>query len=328
MEATLNQTVGVSGQFRCVVKDKDGNIKTDTGYFDNLITNGGLDRLMTSANCVWYAHVGTGSSTPDVTQTQLTTFLASRVYDSNGTRSNLGSPTYEVTKSVQFSFALGAITGNITEIGTSWGSTGTSGLFSRTLILDGSQNPTSLTITSNDQLIIYYTLKILPPVADSVQIVNIGGVDTTVTIRPQRINGGFLSIASAIFYGSGDYADYRLFNYSHITTGSYYAYVAGSGQTLPAITNTTNYGTSFGSYPANSYASSVATYTPGTFFRDYTITLESNAGNVSGGISLFQSAGISVGIPALIFAAHFNPPIAKDATKRLTLTFRQSVART
>ena len=42
----MNTNIGMTGEFRCVVKKSDGSTKIDTGYQKNLILNQGLDFLV------------------------------------------------------------------------------------------------------------------------------------------------------------------------------------------------------------------------------------------------------------------------------------------
>lgn len=107
--------------------------------------------------------VGTGSATPDVTDTDLQTHLAT----STNVLSKSTSITYDdvtdsftITHTVSHTFGLGNVLGNCSEVAVfnNTVSSAVKVLFSRSLIKDGEGNPTVIPLTADDELVVTYTL--------------------------------------------------------------------------------------------------------------------------------------------------------------------------
>src|SRR5690606_3150722 len=198
-------SVRLGGQFRLVVS-KDAECKKvvkDTGFFDNLITNTGMNRIgeVTTNRggsieafrilCGRFV-VGSGSAEPQFTDTALQNPVAFASADVvlNNESSNYDRGWYEIT--VRHQFEQGQAAGNLSEIGIQH--TSTSGpLWSRALILDGQGNPTTITVLPDDFLTCYYTLRIMIPKEDAVFNIDVdygedGIVPTVVTGRPLNAN--------------------------------------------------------------------------------------------------------------------------------------------
>ena len=191
----------LSGQFRMVVsEDAAGErVKRDTGFFDNLITDVGMNRVgivttgaadsmgAFSVLCGRFV-VGSGSATPAFTDTALVAPVAFASADSvlDSQSSSYERGWYEMT--VRHQFRQGQAAGNLSEIGIQH--TSASGpLWSRALILDGAGNPTAITVLPSDFLTCYYTLRIMIPQDDAVFNIDVdydddGVVPTVVTARP------------------------------------------------------------------------------------------------------------------------------------------------
>lgn len=116
--------------------------------------------------------VGTGTAEPSVNDTGLVSVLATVSGANQQVTNNLiqevieGVNYLKWTNSKTFSFPIGGVVGNISEVGV-FGSTLTSVnsdiLFSRTLIKDEQGNNTTITLTAEDQLIVTYTLITVVP---------------------------------------------------------------------------------------------------------------------------------------------------------------------
>lgn len=195
----------LSGQFRMVVSEDEAGerVKHDTGFFDNLITDVGMNRVGEVATnessgirafralCGQFV-VGSGSTTPAFTDTSLAAPVAfagvEPLLDSESSSYTRG--WYEIT--VRHQFGQGQAVGNLSEIGIQH--TSLSGpLWSRALILDGSGNPTTITVLPDDFLTCYYTLRIMIPQEDAVFNIDVdydedGVVPTVVTARPLAAN--------------------------------------------------------------------------------------------------------------------------------------------
>jgi len=197
-------SVKLGGRFR-LVTSKDAEckqVKEDTGFFDNLITNTGMNRIgtvttnsssITAFNTLCGRFVvGSGSATPAFTDTALQNPVAFASSDPvlDKESSNYERGWYEIT--VRHQFGKGQAAGNLSEIGIQH--TSASGpLWSRAFILDGAGNPTTITVLPDDFLTCYYTLRIMIPKEDVVFNIDVdygedGIVPTVVTARPMNAN--------------------------------------------------------------------------------------------------------------------------------------------
>ena len=164
MQPIIELKSELEGIIKLEVIREDGTLKEAAGLnvpFKNLITNAGLDYVngySTINDCTDYCKVGTGSTPPAVTDTDLAA--------KTGIASPQGSQTNSVQKTTLpyysqhvrvFTFAVGAVSGNLTEIGFfNYASSGT--MWSRALIKDSGGNPTTLTLLATEQLRVTYTV--------------------------------------------------------------------------------------------------------------------------------------------------------------------------
>lgn len=304
----INFETKLSGEYRLVIKRNGEEI--DTGWFKNLILNQGLDRLGTNNEVLLgYARVGTGTTAPVITNTTLEAQVAFSQSGPSGTPTvvNSGAPNYTTLTTYQYTFTQGAVTGNISEVGVGWATTGAT-LFSRALIVDGSGTPTTITLTSIDQLIIYYRLNASQPITDTTTAVTISSVSYPYTIRT-AFAASFCASYSTFWYG---------YNFTRLSAVLLY----GNDAALGPIT-----GSLSGTLIANSGNGDVtftySAYTPGSYFRDSTLNVAVNKGNAAGGIggiTLTWSGG-------LLNQILLSTPILKTNTQVLTITCRFTWAR-
>lgn len=171
-------TVGMGGRYRFTATRPDGSERVLTDWFDNLLLNSGLDLIgTTNPGMTSFCRVGTGTSTPAVTQTELDNILKSTgniITQTAGSDVPGGFAWYRQT----FRFEADTESYNVREVGI-----GSSQYFSRSLIKDGSGNPTTITILPGEMLNVTYELRLYWPTGESVTNVNIEGVDYTVTTR-------------------------------------------------------------------------------------------------------------------------------------------------
>lgn len=305
----MNAHYSLAGEYRVVVASPQG--EKDTGWFKNVVTDIGLDYLGTSGGeTLEYCRVGTGTSTPATGQTALDAQVAVR----NGadvSTTNAGSPTYASLETRTFTFAQGAVVGNISELGVGWSATGSS-LFSRARILDGVGSPTTITLTSLDQLTVYYRVRITPILTDAAGSVSIGGTTYTYTSR-LAYSGSFGQFFPWTTLGRIG----KLANQSALR---------GAGCSLGAITGTLAGGSAV-TNPATT-GNTAAAYVSGNYYIDNTLTWGINNGNASGGVQGLQLDGSNNSSNSGVHWQYlFNAAIPKDNTKILTLTFRVSWGR-
>ena len=133
--AMANTEIRVEGLWRAVLLDELDNIKLDTGWHKNQITDIGLVQMGATSTDNWrnYCHVGSGTSTPDPTDTALDTFMGSSNSRSGGAFTRQTADPWGIFEQQVYRFNAGNATGTIREAGISW-NTVTGSLFSRFLV--------------------------------------------------------------------------------------------------------------------------------------------------------------------------------------------------
>lgn len=306
MTTISNLHAGVRGEYRLVVNTVHG--ERDTGWFDNLILDQGLDFLGMDINSLSYASIGTGTAAPTASQTSLASHTAFSAAGSGGsTVVNLGAPSYASQHTFSYTFAQGAVVGNMTEVGVGSGNTAGK-LFSRALIVDTNGDPVTLTMTSIDQLTLYYRITIYPPITDHTGSFDIGGTTYNYTSR---------LLAAGNFAGSQ-------FTLSPAFSQVYSSQMFGPGVTLAPITATTISGGTAAASVIHTGGSN--TYVTGTHYRTWTLTHTPTQSVIVGGIS--GMVVLSTGqYTSMRFQFIFDKPIPKTNTQTLVLTLRFSWAR-
>ncbi|MCO1336984.1 hypothetical protein MO867_21910, partial [Microbulbifer sp. OS29] len=159
--------------------------------FENLITDLGLNRLgdRSPASSAYFCYVGSGSSAPAQTDTDMDNFIAVHSVLQSDTRSAQASidPWYLSTQKVN-RFNQGVAAGNLSEVGMGWDSNPSGALFSRALIQDADGNPSSITVLDDEYLDVTYELRIYPNLGDFTGTITIDGVDYNYTARACRAN--------------------------------------------------------------------------------------------------------------------------------------------
>ena len=193
IETELTAACDLSGHFVMEKLKVDANgtpieaSRVKVAEFDNLITNQGQNRIGTASDWLNAVQVGSGTTAPAVTDTGLAFFVAGTTTQQATSAVSQSSPPYYTTRSVTRRFAAGAATGNLSEVGIGWAATGST-LFSRALILDGSGNPTTITVLSDEVLDVTYQLRLYPPAADVSSNITVTGVGTiAVTARAANV---------------------------------------------------------------------------------------------------------------------------------------------
>lgn len=287
-----------TGHFILEAVGLDGR-KRKLAEFDNLVTTNGANLLGGGGGSpLQYCLVGSGNTAPALTDTALQTFVASTQTINSSTQGNSGSSPYFGTRTIQYNFAVGAATGNLSEVGIGPVSTN-SNLFSRALILDGVGSPTTITVLSSEALYVTYQLNQYVPLTDVSNNIIISGTTYAYVLR-----ASLATSASSWGYVNAD--------------------VPGIGQAkifngaIGAITSS----------PAGTQAVSDSNannaYSTGSFSLSGTSTWGLTTGNLSGGITaaqiLFGTSQQSRGA----YQVSFSPAIPKDASHILTLSFSTS----
>ena len=313
MQPIIELKSELEGIIKLEVIKEDGTLKEAAGLntpFYNLITDVGLDYVsgtesITSATC--YCRVGTSSTPPTVSDTALGS--------QTGSVSNLGALTNSVqylTKpyyskhQVVYTFNVGSVSGNLTEIGF-FTSSSDGTMWSRALIKDSNGNPTTLTLLATEQLKVTYTvIRYIPASLTGSFTLNTNGTNSTInyTITPANISNfanvwyeGYCGItAMYIFARETDI----LGPVSSVPDGSY------SGES---------------SYPLP--------YVNGSFYRDSTTVFPVSSTTFKSGIGSFTFwIGTSGADYNTGYQCSFSPKIMKTSSQTLNIGIRVSWGRT
>lgn len=302
----MNVEVGsnVGGRYRVEVHDSiTGVCKEDTGWFSNLITNQGLDRIgtLTSGTAhVYYCRVGSGSAPPVATDVGLQSpITGSKGIDgATSTFTQLPNNIRKFSTVYRYKFAAGALVGTIREITTGWGDNNNVSAFSRSLLKDASGNPIEVAVTSSDVVTVYYELSLYVTTQDTVSTVTIGGIDYTLTVRPVNVNN----------YGES----YWYPATSAYSTVRYLYYV-----TADNIDTMTWDSVSSINYSTGSASSTISSYVNGSYSR--TLTL-----NITNGLKVNVRALLLRGSYTLngAWAFIFSSDIPKAANQKLDISVK------
>lgn len=303
----LDLKTSIRGEYRCVLNEGTER-ESSTGWFENLITDIGLDRLGNVLVCNQYSSIGTGTATPVNGNTSLQAFAAEK---SNVTGvdsgDNAGTPTYVAQTTMHWTYAQGAVVGNMAEVGVGWGTGGTN-LFSRALILDGAGAPTTLTVTSIDQLTVYYRITVTPSLTDLTGTVTLGGATYNYVGRLANGGGWNASFINALNANDRWPEGYLVTSYSTQTLGAVSGVPSG-----PGLQNSGG-STTFGSYSAGQkYLDSTFNITPSEC---------NSVGGVGAVVFFFASTHMSYQYSFANVAG--GGTIPKDNTKSMTFTLRFS----
>lgn len=187
--ASIGGHVGLRGFFKmAAIRKTDGRRRLLADWFPNIITNGGRNEMATSGYIRW-CHVGDGSAEPAVSDTSLAGFVASTSSASVSQGNQSSAPYYNSLRRV-FLFDEGAAEGNLSEVATSWVSSSAGPIFSRALIKDEFDEPTTITVLADEFLEVTYELRIYPPTDDlAFNLVDQGPAETThgIIVRPADV---------------------------------------------------------------------------------------------------------------------------------------------
>ena len=193
----------VSGSFEIKVV-RNGAVIKKLDRNNNLI----LSNQMAS---IWvlgtYLHVGSGSTPPTFSDTSLVNWVAAKQSTGGWSEvsSSLVGDNYEREDKRDHQFNVGAVIGNISELGLSSTISQSTALDTRALLKDEVGDPTTISLGALDQLVVTYFIKkqinMLPNTTSSL----LNGVAIDYTIRPCiSVNG---KAGSKAIYPSSIYLD-------------------------------------------------------------------------------------------------------------------------
>ena len=304
----------LEGIIKLEIIKEDGTLKEADGLnipFKNLITDSGLNFIAGSSkisDAASYCRVGTGSTVPSVLDTALNSQTGST--SSSGTSTNSVQYTtqpYYSQHQIVYTFAVGDVSGNLTEIGFFPYSTG-GPLWSRALIKDSGGNPTTLTLLATEQLKVTYTvIRYIPEPQTGTFTLNTNGTNSTVTytITPANITDSSCVWKNGRCSFSGDT---YLYVYETNTLGPITSKPSGSSSPLTLTADS---------------------YTSGSFQRTSTITIPISTANFTTGIGslLFWNYN-NYSETTLGYQCSFSPKIMKTASQTLAIGIKLSWGRT
>lgn len=292
--------------------------------FDNIITDAGLDHLggrpfssVSSSGIVYWMHLGTGTSEPSAADTALTAPVTNGVkrhgsgvtITQNWNRATFfgeDPPRVRIVRTYTGTYTAGAIVGNLSEVGVGPGTTSTpDSLFSRALILDSLGNPTTVTATADDTVVVVYTLT-LDFTGKTSGSITVGGISydyaTDLSGETSHAPGNLYQInqsADTVGQGASCYLT-SMSPWADPTTS--YSWVAGAGTVA---------------YTA---------YTNGSHYRDVTCTFGSGRGSPGiQGVRLHMGGnGANAG---QAWRIRFSSPIPFTNVQQFRVAVRTSWAR-
>ena len=288
----------ISGLYKYKLLDKDGKVK-QSGQFKNLITDAGMDYLNQAGDFyVGYLSIGSGTSTPAFSDTQLQARIttSTKVAWSNSVKDNppygaVGTATYTLKNTTGSGW-------NVSEVGIGPETNG-SQLFSRALVLDVVEQPTTITVLVGETLIVTYEYTYWLPEDDQVSTFilggNKGGEEIQVTARPLGVKD----------------SNYRTSATRRMTHGgdNNQAQTAVSAGALVPLTNT------WLTVPYQSIPIINSGVAVSRGVTRHTFTFPIAVGNFPTGVrTLSRQLGQSY------WQFEFNPPIMKTADDELTFT--------
>lgn len=317
MNATQFANVEVEGYFTVVKHKADANGNVIAGTAEqvmdekhNLILDNGLDLMATSSGTgfLTWCQVGTGSSSPQVSDTSLQSFVAgtqTKQENVNGTQ-NTTIPYYGWRRTT-FRFAAGTLNNvNVSELGV--GPTQNGPVMCRALVLDGQGNPTTITVLSDEVLDVTYEFRLYVPTVNN---------EGEVTLATEGSTHAWICAPIDVDAAQMTAWDYFL-GYPFggpSTSGAYFGVMVAEPNDVLPVTNTGYGGSSVTTY-------TLAPYVNGTHYRDITINVDLNVGNFPSGLGRVTMSTYAGG-----YQWCFTPKLPKTATKKLNLTLRTSWAR-
>lgn len=303
--------ISMAGRFRIFVKDQEENVKIDTGWFDNLITNQGMDWFAVnptgySGTLSEFCCVGTGNTTPAFTDTVLTAALTPAAIFSSQSSSYVAGPPAYWSVLTTYTWGQGSIVGNIAEIGIgdlishSAPYTGAVALYSHALIVDGGGSPTTISVTATDTLSCTYEARLYLNTTDTSYSINIGGTTYSGIYRA-------MGITTPSFWLGNQWPN------NSIPSVLYYNGSIGAITTTPS-------GADIGGNPIQ-ISWSAGPYTIGSYTRQFTSNIPANTG---GAINI-TAIGLTTGLGKWQFSV--SPALVRAAFQNISTTWAITWAR-
>ena len=313
----------VSGRYKIEKGIESTGEKTyEGGWFNNLVTNNGLDIMETTKTYLQSCSVGTSATTPLFTDTALGALKASTTTAQAVSYGVSGTVPYYMYVRITYRFAAGVAAGNIAEVGVG---TSATNLFSHALILNSSSSPTTITVLSDEYLDVTYELRYYMPTTDVTGAFNLNGVDYTYISRAAEVLTGELQVSTstwkwAFLYGAS-YAGASIGGVCHEATST-----TSPGMLRASTSNISPITSGLGVDPSSQSiycqdSNVLSTYILGTYYRDITYTYGLTKANIGGIRQLYGHIGFGT------YQIQFTPAIPKTSSDIFTFKIRMSWGR-
>lgn len=295
MQFNIENKVGA--RFKLVAHKGDGVPVRETGWFNNLVLDAGLDRMSAGA---WINRccVGSGNSVPTRAQVQLDNLVASTTDAQVSSKpvTNLTTPIYYGALRT-WRFGAGIAAGNISEVGMGWAD---NSLWNRALVRDINGNPTTITVLSDEYLDVVSEVRVYPAETLSGQFNLLNKSGEVVSTHMYTGHPAFMSEASweagQISLGSG------ASNYMGVYSGDIGSISESPSGTAGWMTPTRTFPTLRSSRAVGSLGLSQANFSHKACY----VAIGSLMGSLPG------------------YQLQIDPPITKTNTQLMTYTFEMS----
>lgn len=306
----INLKCSLKGQYKIIVRRADLSIREETDWFDNVILNQGIDGLFLSSNAITgssYSRidVGTGSTPAKVTDSALESKIGEcgdYQYQYHKTSTQTEKSPYSFSFELGFRSALGGVVGNISEVGFFSAQENVNRLMSRSLVVDSSGNPTSITVKNDEYLDVIWKMTVYMGTGGNKFTFNDKGTTREITCNFSPAAMAYIGNSSPPTWDDG---------------GIYFSGVHVSGsKDLPSVTAYIN-----PPYDMLNYnAFSEQPYESGTYKRQYNIEVPLNFGNFENGIGSFMAS-----MNLFVIAYNFSEYLPKTKEEKLSLQFEIEV---
>lgn len=326
----IDATFGLKGRYKAVVRGPDMEVRRESEWSDNVVTNLGVQMLLGGATVSpsntavsIRCSCGSGNATPSVTDTQIQSFIAgTNSTAANSTVRNSTVAPYYVMHTWTWRFGIGVAQGNVAElcvVNNTSTPTASSPVFSRALVRDAGGNPTVITVGPDEYLDVTYELYLYPSSSDQVgtfsQMIDGSPVSFSFVSRASNIQQGGAAGNSPGWAANGSGSIATVFGLASTSAGTSSVYVGGE---LGGV-GTTPTGTSVTTSRFGSASSATGVYS--SKYRDITYTAGLDESNVT-----FACIRLAYNLGCV--QMKFDPPITKVNTKTYTITIRVTLDNT
>ena len=287
----------IAGEYQVQVLKADRTPRLITHWMPNIVTNFGLDSLLSGQNFAARCSVGTGTAMPQATDNELSELVASTNNRKNASSGRRMEEPWGGVYQASYEFPLGGVVGNMSEVGVGFSD---STLFSRALFVDVNGAPTTVTVLEDEILYVTYRVYNYAPVEDQAFTFDMPSGSRSAIVRACRVGSGS---------GAGGWGLWSGFEGLH-------AVVATDGALSDVFTDPTGVASS-------SRGNSAKAYSTGDYYRDMECYWSLDDANFATGISTFRL--VTRGLGCYQFSV--DPPIMKTAADLLSMSFRVSVER-